>query len=667
MKSKRLKKIVTTLSVLVTMISCFYTISLMSNDNVVKAIEQEREELLLLSEAYKWIDKEDIDPKTGKLKEGVIYNIGENGRAYTSEGFKEFQFIDANSNLTPLTEYRTSGEVAYINYVQDRNEILFSNNFMVDFDITYDETNLNVEKKKYDLVKTEYTQSSHQETRHRLAMRSKKVKVGWFKITVWYPVIEEYSETIIVTTPHNTYQEVVQHVGSVNLEDDSNILTKTTAQVVDKYFPSIREMSENYGIPLLIMFMDTIVGKIVGIIGQLLSMIADFIPILDEIKTSFETVMGRDMFTGEEIGTFWRIFGFVTLVVSLVVSFVSFGAGGMVIDAVADTALTAKKAAKVGESAKDVVKAGVNVSKKLDDVAGLKGFGKIKGKKLKVLSNADNKAKISKLLNNGVDSSQLGKILEKAGSTKKAEEILEVLSKNADNMAALAGGGLALAVRNPSIYENLLSQGVDVNKLFDNLGNIKLSKADNLLDTADNLKGKVYKVDGDFSDLKKLDPTTRGTLLDDALGNSVNDFTINGAKIFEFSDGTKIVSTPLGGSAKGCDNLVEVFDSNGNVISKNLTSRKSMDVSRYTDDSLNKTLDEYFDTLSDYEFQYNHAQRTSETGLSKNMKFGQDYDKLVLELDVLNSDSSFLSKISDYMKKKFVNNPDYDIIINILG
>ena len=154
-KETLIKKVVTTFAVIVTMISCFYTVSLMNNENVVKAMEQEREDLLMLSEAYKWIDAEDIDPTTGKLKEGVIYNIGENGRAYTSEGFKQFDFIDANREITPLVEYRTGGEVAYINYAQNRNEILFSNNFMVDFDITYDESNLNIEKKKYELVRTE--------------------------------------------------------------------------------------------------------------------------------------------------------------------------------------------------------------------------------------------------------------------------------------------------------------------------------------------------------------------------------------------------------------------------------------------------------------------------------------------------------------------------------
>ena len=141
------KNILNSFLVLFTLVSCFYTVSVMSNKNNVKAMEQAREEVLMLSEAYKWIDTDDIDPNTGKLKEGVIYNIGENGRAYTSEGFKEFQFIDNSNNITPLTEYRTGAEVAYINYVKDRNEILFSNNFMVDFDITYDEDNLNIEKK----------------------------------------------------------------------------------------------------------------------------------------------------------------------------------------------------------------------------------------------------------------------------------------------------------------------------------------------------------------------------------------------------------------------------------------------------------------------------------------------------------------------------------------
>ena len=105
-------------------------------------------------------------------------------------------------------------------------------------------------------------------------------------------MIEEYQETIIVTTPHNTYQEVVQHVGSLSLEEDANVLTRLTANAIDKYFPSVRTMSNTYGIPLLIMFMDIAVRTVSTIIRQLLSMIADFVPILDEIKTAFETVKG---------------------------------------------------------------------------------------------------------------------------------------------------------------------------------------------------------------------------------------------------------------------------------------------------------------------------------------------------------------------------------------
>ena len=80
-----------------------------------------------------------------------------------------------------------------------------------------------------------------------------------------------------------------------------------------------------------------------------------------------------------------------------------------------------------------------------------------------------------------------------------------------------------------------------------------------------------------------------------------------------------------------------------------------------------KTLDEYFDTLNDYEFEYRYAQRTPETGLSKYMEFGEDYNKLVLELDVLNNDSAKLSKIDRYMKNKFGNNSIYDIIINVIN
>jgi hypothetical protein len=91
-----------------------------------------------------------------------------------------------------------------------------------------------------------------------------------------------------------------------------------------------------------------------------------------------------------------------------------------------------------------------------------------------------------------------------------------------------------------------------------------------------------------------------------------------------------------------------------------------MDASKYNQTSLNNTLDEYFDTLNDYEFEYKHAQRVGETGLPKNMEFGEDYDKLVLELDVLNCDDSFLGQVGDYMKNRFGNDGVYDIIINII-
>lgn len=423
-KQNLIKKVVTSFAVVVTMISCFYTISLMNNDNVVKAMEQEREDLLMLTEAYKWIDEEDIDPKTGKLKEGIIYNIGENGRAFTSEGFKQFNFVDANREVAPLVEYKTGGEVAYINYAQNRNEILFSNNFMVDFDITYDESNLNIEKKKYDLVKTEYKQSSYQDKRTRLVMKSKKVKVGWIKITVWYPAIETYYETVIVNTPHNTYQEVVQHVGSISLEDNANILTELTANAVDKYFPDVRKMSNEYNIPLLIMFMDSVVGKVVNVIKQLLSMIADFIPVLDEIKTAFETVKGYDMFTGESIGTFWRIFGAVTLVVSLVVSFVSFGAGGIAIDAAADAAQFAKKSAKFANNAKTVANATESLSDGYKSIRKLDGLQELGGNALKFAKkNSDDVVAALKK----IDGDTAADLIEQGASvSRKVDNVLDL-------------------------------------------------------------------------------------------------------------------------------------------------------------------------------------------------------------------------------------------------
>ena len=425
MKIKFTKKnIINAFIVLFTFVSCFYTVSLMSNKNNIKAMEQEREDILMLANAYNWIDEEDIDPKTGKLKEGVIYNIGEKGRAYTSEGFKTFEFIDNSSEIIPLTEYKTGSEVAYINYVQNRNEILFSNNFMVDFDITYDENNLNIEKKKYDLVRTEYRQTSHQETRHRLVMRSKKVKIGWIKITVWYPAIEAYSETIITTRPHNTYQEVVQHVGSISLEDNANILTRLTANVVDKYFPNIRVLSNEHSIPLLIMFMDTIVNKVGAVVSQLLSMIADFIPVLDEIKTAFETVKGYDMFTGESIGTFWRIFGAITLAVSLVVSFVSFGAGGIAIDAAADAAQFAKKGAKLAGKVDNVNDAARQLDNVYDGVKKLDGLDGLGGKALKnATDNIDEVKDAMKVL----DGDTVADLVEQSVETgKKIDNVMDL-------------------------------------------------------------------------------------------------------------------------------------------------------------------------------------------------------------------------------------------------
>ena len=45
-------------------------------------------------------------------------------------------------------------------------------------------------------------------------------------------------------------------------------------------------MSNTYGIPVLIMLLDTIVRTIVNVVKQILSIVADFIPVLDEIKTS---------------------------------------------------------------------------------------------------------------------------------------------------------------------------------------------------------------------------------------------------------------------------------------------------------------------------------------------------------------------------------------------
>lgn len=378
------KKLVTGLASAVTMVSCFYTVSLLSNKDIVKAMEEDRKEVEMLVESYKWIDEEDIDPETGKLKEGVMYNIGGNNSFYTSEGFKEYEinYVGADS-VTPVVEYKNAKPIVNIRQVANRDEILFSNDFMVDFDITYDETSLKVEKRKYNLVKTEYKQTSKNETRSRLVWKSKKVKIGFIKIKVYYLEREYYTEKVVTTTPIETYQEVVQEVGGINLEDNANILTKTVASLVDKHFPNIRTMSTTYGIPLLIMFMDTIVKTVKTVVAQILSIVADFIPVLDEIKTSYETVMGKDMFTGEEIGTFWRIFGAVMLAVTAVVSFVSFGAGGLVVDAAADTAQAIKKGKKLASKADDVLEAGSAVAKKFDNIRSIDGFADMSGDALK--------------------------------------------------------------------------------------------------------------------------------------------------------------------------------------------------------------------------------------------------------------------------------------------
>ena len=482
-KSFFVKKVMLPLLVLITMISCFYTISLMNNDNIVKAMEQEREDILMLQEAYKWIDSDDIDPSTGKLKEGVIYNIGENNRFYTSNGFQKYDMRDnsTTNNVNPMTDYRTANPTIYINYKQDRNEILFSNNFMVDFDITYDEKNLNIEKKKYNLVKTEYTQSSHQEERSRLVFRSKRVKIGWFKITLWYPAIEKYNETVVVTTPIQTYDEVVEHVGSINLDEDRNILTKTTAKLVDKYFPSIREMSNTYGIPVLIMLLDTIVRTVVNVVKQILSIVADFIPVLDEIKTSYETVKGKDMFTGEEIGTFWRIFGGIMLVVGLVISFVTFGAGGVAVDAATDTAQTVKKGKKLASKADDVAGAAKKLDNTYDGIKKMDGFSDASGNVVKYVSkNSDEVLGAMKKL----DGDTVADLIEQGSSaTKKIDNALDIGSSGTKKLA----------------------NGVEITKVEKSSDVFNLNKFDrgfNIDDYGGNNLGRTFKT------VDKLDETT---------------------------------------------------------------------------------------------------------------------------------------------------------------
>ena len=482
-KSFFVKKVMLPLLVLITMISCFYTISLMNNDNIVKAMEQEREDILMLQEAYKWIDSDDIDPSTGKLKEGVIYNIGENNRFYTSNGFQKYDMRDKSTtnNVNPMTDYKTDNPTIYINYKQDRNEILFSNNFMVDFDITYDEKNLNIEKKKYNLVKTEYTQSSHKEERSRLVFRSKRVKIGWFKITLWYPAIEKYNETVVVTTPIQTYDEVVEHVGSINLDEDRNILTKTTAKLVDKYFPSIREMSNTYGIPVLIMLLDTIVRTVVNVVKQILSIVADFIPVLDEIKTSYETVKGKDMFTGEEIGTFWRIFGGIMLVVGLVISFVTFGAGGVAVDAATDTAQTVKKGKKLASKADDVAGAAKKLDNTYDGIKKMDGFSDASGNVVKYVSkNSDEVLGAMKKL----DGDTVADLIEQGSSaTKKIDNALDIGSSGTKKLA----------------------NGVEITKVEKSSDVFNLNKFDrgfNIDDYGGNNLGRTFKT------VDKLDETT---------------------------------------------------------------------------------------------------------------------------------------------------------------
>ena len=312
-------------------------------------------------------------------------------------------------------------------------------------------------------------------------MKSKRVKVGWFKITIWYPAIETYYETVIVNTPHNTYNEVVQHVGSIGLEDDSNVLTKLTAKAVDKYFPEVRKMSNEYNIPLLIMFMDSVVGKVVNVIKQLLSMIADFIPVLDEIKTAFETVKGYDMFTGESIGTFWRIFGAITLIVSIVVSFVSFGAGGVAVDAAADAAQFAKKSAKFASSTKTVANATENISDGYKSIRKLDGLQDLGGSALKFAKkNSDDVVSALKK----IDGDTAADLIEQSVD----------VSKKIDNVLDLGSTG-----------KRTLSNGVEItqiSKSSDVFNKKPFERGFELDDFGGNNLGRTYKT------VDKLDETT---------------------------------------------------------------------------------------------------------------------------------------------------------------
>lgn len=547
MKNKALiKKIVTSFIVIVTMISCFYTVSIMNNDNVVKAMEQEREDLLMLTEAYKWIDENDIDPETGKLKEGVIYNIGENNRFYTSNGFQKYN-VEYTDGVTPLTEYRTNSPVIKINKVQNRNEILFSNSYMVDFDVTYDEKNLNIEKKKYNLVKTEYTQSSHNEQRKTLVWKSKKVKVGWFKITVWYLDWNYYTETVVTTTPIETYNEVVQHVGSVNLEDNSNVLTKFTSNLVDKYFPSIRQMSNNYGIPLLIMFMDTIIKKVTSVVSQILSIVADFIPVLDEIKTSYETVKGRDMFTGEEIGTFWRVFGALMLVVSVVVSFASFGAGGVIVDAATDTAQATKKGAKLLNKVDDVADSGKKISKSFDGIRQMDGLGDLGGDALKYASkHTDEVTDALKKL----DGDTVADLIEQTSSaSRKVDNVLDLGSTGKKTLSN--GVEITKVDKSSDVFKkSWRDRGFELDDFGgNNLGSTfkTVDRLDEATDTAISIKSldttaKTYQDPAKFKHkintyLNEVDKTQFGRAGRDTIIYKGDDFTKTGVDLYIPKDG----------------------------------------------------------------------------------------------------------------------------------
>lgn len=330
----------------VTTVASTCAIVMNSEEVAAKSDKESTYDYQLEKEAMKYVALEDVDSTTGRLKEGVIYNVGGDGVYLTSNGLVEYSVNEQNTGMASVVTAKP--QITVIPAESDRG-ILFSNNVILDFDVSYDESNVYVETKRNKLISTTYQERSYNETRSRLVWKSYVKKIWFAKVRIWYLDIEKYQETVIERTPIETYQEEKSTSLTINLNENNNLIAKAMGKIVDKYIPELRTMSVSYGIPIAIAFMDTILSVAKGIVNQVLSIIAEFIPVLDEVKTSYETLKGKDMFTGEKISLGWRIFGGITLLVGVVTSVFTFGASMAVIDVASDAVVGTKKASKVGE------------------------------------------------------------------------------------------------------------------------------------------------------------------------------------------------------------------------------------------------------------------------------------------------------------------------------